>query len=653
MRDLGVNEDISIPQIVVVGDQSSGKSSTLQAITHTPLAVNSELCTRFATQIVLRRTTEASVKVSIIPSSRTDEETKQHLLKFTREFSEEEFNEDGIFAGVINDAAEHMGLPTPGAESKDGFDKRFSGDVLQIEVFGPKQPHLSVVDVPGLFHNDTIYQTKQDLEIVRCLMKDYMDNPRSIILAVMDARVNLSNQEVFRLAREAGKDGSRTVGVITKCDALQRGDEKEVLNIAQNAVEKLTHGWFLVKNRSTQDLNDGVTLQERDVKEKAFFQAAPWNSLSKERVGVEPLTPFLSNLLLNHIKKEFPVLLTEIEAVVTKTQEQLNGYGEPRQTLSQQRRFLRRVATQCQKFVESSLNGVYLNDTESQIPATLRWRIRTENDAFAKDFAKRGHKWVFKKPDNQDDPVFASHENEKLPHIKDIYFWIRKLHNEFKGIELPGTVNPQLITIIFRKQTEPWGKLSTTHLSTVKTIVDQYLKSTLQKSFKIHTHSKADEELQKLLGDEREGVLQTVNHYLAGTLEKVRSDREAQRLKDAGYQEGVEYKLKFENVPKLRRTSNDTSAVHNIHDIVKSYYKVAMKRFLDNVIIQVVERHVLGLNTPLRLFSSDFVDDLEDDEIKFVAAESSSISMARSDLTTKLERLQKVLDIARGVLWSY
>lgn len=68
-----------------------------------PLAVDSELCTRFATQIVLQRTTESSVKVSIIPSSRTDEEMKLHLLKFTREFSEEEFNEDGVFAGVVND----------------------------------------------------------------------------------------------------------------------------------------------------------------------------------------------------------------------------------------------------------------------------------------------------------------------------------------------------------------------------------------------------------------------------------------------------------------------------------------------------------------------------------------------------------------------
>ncbi|KAF3402392.1 Interferon-induced GTP-binding protein Mx1 [Talaromyces pinophilus] len=437
-----------------------------------PLAVDSELCTRFATQIVLRRTTESSVKVSIIPSSCTDEETKQHLLKFTREFSSEEFNEAGFFAGVVNDTAEHMGLPTPGADSKEGFDKRFSGDVLKIEVFGPREPQLSVVDVPGLFHMcadmlvilyDTMYQTKEDLKIGRHGCSRQPLQPRS-----------------FRLAREADKDGSRTVGVITKCDALQRGDEKEVLNIAQNTVEKLTHGWFLVKNRSTQDLKGGVTLQERDVEETAFFEAtSPWNVLSKDRVGVEPLTRFLSKLLLDHIRKEFPLLLSEIEALVTKTQEQLKVYGEPRRTLSQECRFLRKLAMQYQKHVENGLNGIYLTESGPEDPTKLRWRIRTANE------------------------------------------------------------------------------------------------------------------------------------------------------------------------------ENDESAVYDIHDIVKSYYKVAMKRFLDNVIIQVIERHVLGPNTPLRLFSSDFVDDSEDDQVKFIAAESSSTSMARSDLTTKLERLQKALDIAHGVSLSY
>ncbi|KAL1988938.1 hypothetical protein VTN96DRAFT_6927 [Rasamsonia emersonii] len=241
MRDLGVNEDLSIPQIVVVGDQSSGKSSTLQAITQLPLAVDSELCTRFATQIVLRRTPESSVKVSIIPASSADEATKKHLQSFSRSFTEDEF--DGhAFTKVVNEAAEHMGLPGPGVEKSEDFEKRFSGDVLKIELSGPEQLHLSVVDVPGLFHNPTKYQTKEDLEIVRELISNYMENPRSIILAVMDSRVNISNQEIFRLARGFDKDGFRTVGVITKCDALQPGDEKEVLHVAQNSVERLKHG---------------------------------------------------------------------------------------------------------------------------------------------------------------------------------------------------------------------------------------------------------------------------------------------------------------------------------------------------------------------------------------------------------------------------
>lgn len=494
----------------------------------------------------------------------------------------------------------------------------------------------------------------------------------------MDARVNLSNQEVFRLAREADKDGSRTVGVITKCDALQRGDEKEVLNIAQNTVEKLNHGWFLVKNRSTQDLRDGVTLQERDVREKSFFDTiSPWNVLSKERVGVEPLTRFLSNLLLSHIRKEFPVLLSEIEALVTKTQEQLKGYGEPRQTLSQQRRFLRRMASQYQKLVEDSLNGVHLSDTEPGDPTKLRWRIRTANEAYARSFRRNGHRWVFKTAENTYDSDFVNvfeplsyvDEESKEEDSDDIYNRIRQVHNQTKGIELQGTVHPQLITNIFRQQSQPWEGLSRNHLTNVKDIVDQYLKFTFQKVARdpyvfqnlerflrpriLEGHSKADEELRKLLEDERGGILQTVNHYLAETLTKIRSDRVIRRLKDAGYEEGHEYKVKFKNLAATSNISNDDSAIYDIHDTVKSYYKVAMKRFLDNVIIQVVERHVLGPNAPLRLFSSDFVDDLEDDEVKFIAAESSTTSMTRSDLTMKLGRLQKALDIAHGISLSY
>lgn len=47
-------------------------------------------------------------------------------------------------------------------------------------------------------------------------------------MAVMDGRNNLANQEVFRIAKAADKEGVRTVSIMTKCDALQKGDEPTV-----------------------------------------------------------------------------------------------------------------------------------------------------------------------------------------------------------------------------------------------------------------------------------------------------------------------------------------------------------------------------------------------------------------------------------------
>lgn len=53
-----------------------------------------------------------------------------------------------------------MGLPKPGTEDIEDVDKRFSEHVLKVELSGPEHPHLSVVDVPGLFHSTTLRSIK-------------------------------------------------------------------------------------------------------------------------------------------------------------------------------------------------------------------------------------------------------------------------------------------------------------------------------------------------------------------------------------------------------------------------------------------------------------------------------------------------------------
>lgn len=93
-------------KLVVVGDQSSGKSSLLEGLTGLNFPIASELCTRFSTQIVLRRTSEdaGSIKVSILPgpSSNNDEEQKVHLRTFARTIPGGELSADN-FAAILDE----------------------------------------------------------------------------------------------------------------------------------------------------------------------------------------------------------------------------------------------------------------------------------------------------------------------------------------------------------------------------------------------------------------------------------------------------------------------------------------------------------------------------------------------------------------------
>lgn len=70
LRSCGAGEYIDIPQLVIMGGQSTGKSSLLQSLTEIPFPVGMDTCTRFATRIVSRRTppgTPRQVQITIVP----------------------------------------------------------------------------------------------------------------------------------------------------------------------------------------------------------------------------------------------------------------------------------------------------------------------------------------------------------------------------------------------------------------------------------------------------------------------------------------------------------------------------------------------------------------------------------------------------------
>ncbi|EPS35254.1 hypothetical protein H072_11594 [Dactylellina haptotyla CBS 200.50] len=672
-RELHISEDISLPQLVVVGDQSSGKSSLLEGLTEISFPVASDLCTRFATQIVLRRTDDddGHVRASIIPGpdSSYDEEVKARLLGFQTSLTESEFGPES-FAKILDDAAACMGIPKPEDKVEDTPDKRFSNDILKIELSGPHHPHLTIVDVPGLFHNSTKYQTDEDRELIRNLIQTYIEDPRTIIMAVMDGRNNLANQEVFRMARAVDPDGKRTVGIITKCDAVQAGDEHGVIQIASNKIERLNHGWFVVRNRSTKEIQDGVTIGERHQREKAFFKKSPWNRLSREHIGIEKLKPFLGHLLYEHVRDEFPKLVDEINKLVTETEAALNALGPARITATEQRMYLTRIANAYEGMVTDCLDAKLRRTVESKSALKIRTHIQNMNEDFSTRLLALGHTRNFKDLMGREDfSGFDSNLRKSMnpvdePH--DIYDWIRESYRGSRGPELQGLVNPNAVTEMFREQSKNWKNVARMHVSTVVDLVTKFnmqvfnevisddtvrkkLVTSLSRATVLAIHE-AYKQLDQLVDDESCGILQTVNDYFAHSLSTTRSERVLARLKMISLtkaEDGEEARsLDLTAIMSAVSLTNEDSAVYDIHDILKSYYSISLKRFTDNVVLQVIERHLLGKGGPIRLLKSEYISSLEEAELGNVAREDYQVASMRRELQSRLERARSAQEAA-------
>lgn len=413
-----------------------------------------------------------------------------------------------------------------------------------------------------------------------------------------------------------------------------------------------------MKNRSTKEILQGVTIEQRHFKEKQFFQTTPWSSLSSDRVGIPALKTFLGKLLYDHIRSEFPALVQEIRNLVVEARAQLESLGPSRQTFMEQRQFLTRLAAKYQSNVAASLTGNYDTTWESEDPRKLRMHLHKTNEAFSKRMAQRGHTLVFRLVDGGVDEEFSR------PHRGDeenIYDWIRRVYLESRGSELPGTVNPTVLENMFRQQSKQWNDIAIKHVADIESIISRFNKAVFQDNFYEDTlrdklehrnnvpFRKATQDaaiqLASILADEREGILQTVNHYFADTLSATRQDRVLKRLQKLGVKDGCEVKdLKY--IVSNTHLSNEDQAVNDIHDILKAYYKVALKRFTDNIVIQVVERYYVRPGGPIKSISAEYIGGLSDADLAHLAAENYATSTSRNDVNAKLERLEKALAIA-------
>ncbi|KAI1802116.1 dynamin family protein [Daldinia bambusicola] len=669
LRLQGIDHYISLPQIIVCGDQSSGKSSVLEAISGVPFPIKSNLCTCFPTELVLRRAATTGVTVSIVP----DVAPKKALRKNGfYDFHEELEGFDG-FPNLVEKAKVAMGISSSG--------KAFSKDRLRVEITGPDRPHLTIIDMPGLIHSGTAPESIADVKLVRQVVEKYMRQPRSIILAVVSAKNDFANQVILNLAQEVDKTGSRTIGVITKPDTLVPGSGSESLyiSLAKNGQVNFDLGWHVLKNLDSETQKGSSLLSQRNAEEARFFSKGVWKNLSPSMLGINELRKKLSNILLRQIALELPSLVKEIDVKLKNSREQLEELGEPRRTLDQQRLRLLQISQDFQLIVERSISGTY-NDKffdNAETDRGYRQRIRAMaqnlNREFAKELTIRGHQREISNGTSLNPHGVGLITKDKfLTHIQTVI-------ERTRGRELPGVFSPMVVSDLFYQQSSPWERIAQEHVAkswdAVKSFIEEVviyvadarigrcLLDEVCKSALDGLLAQAKMKTYELLNSHRQIHPITYNQEYAETIQKTgqtQRDEFSRILKEffslsslegSVYLNSRNYQLNT-LLDRLVKKEPDVErlAAAEALDRMNAYYNIALKRFIDSVATEVIEEKLLAALA--NILSPVAVFNMSPELVERIAGESRKSRVMREELTKKIDVLQKGSDTCKRFIDS-
>ncbi|KAG5993869.1 hypothetical protein E4U43_003379 [Claviceps pusilla] len=659
LRSKGISRYVDLPQIVVCGDQSAGKSSVLEAISGMSFPSKDNLCTRFATELVLRRHVQRIVKVSIIPGPDCSAEDKKRLSKFSAEV-----NVDAPDVGsVVEKAKEAMGLSET---------KVFSSDVLRVELCGPSQPHLTMVDLPGLFRAGNRDQSVEDAQTVRNLVLEYVKRPRSIILAVVSAKSDFALQEITQMARELDPEGVRTLGLITKPDALDVGSDSEAsyVKLAQNTDVKFRLGWHVLKNRDFKMRN--ASSAERDEAEARFFASGIWTTLDPSHLGVKSLKPRLSNVLKDQILQQLPDLLNDVESEINACTSLLDRLGTPRSTMVEQRKYLLQVSRDFTLLMKAAVDGEYNHPffgsakTEEGYKKRLRARVQNILAEFEEVMRLRGMQKAIVEDSSNDSSTLVPRKMTLGPRkmTRSCYIdEVMQLMKRSRARELPGTFNPLIVGELFAEQCRPWAQLAADAEKRILQAVDEVshaivdyvtVKETatailyILKNGTDRLKKELAEKFKELLLPHFDGHPITYNHYLTDTVQKTQAERRKHQIEkvlqgmtqfeflngnsriDGPY---IANKLSEQIEVDMERFGSELAI-----DYMEAYYKVAMKKFIDDISVLAVERCLI--NKLPHLFRAESVLDLKDEEVARVAGETAEAAAERDRCSEKLAILE-------------
>ncbi|XP_014675998.1 PREDICTED: dynamin-1-like protein [Priapulus caudatus] len=305
---------IQLPQIVVVGTQSSGKSSVLESL------VGRDFLPR-GTGIVTRR----PLVLQLVHVAQEDKDalrsSEMGVPADVEEWGKFLHTKNKIFTD-FDEICKEIEAET---DRLSGANKGICSEAINVKIFSPRVLNLTLVDLPGLTKLP-VGDQPADIELqIREMVMQYTCNPNSIILAVTAANTDMATSEAIKLAKQVDPDGRRTLAVITKLDLMDAGTD--AMDVLLGKVIPVKLGIIGIVNRSQLDINNKKKIAEA-MKDEAGFLQRKYPSLAS-RNGSLYLSKTLNRLLMHHIRDCLPELKTRVNVMASQFQTLLSSFGEP------------------------------------------------------------------------------------------------------------------------------------------------------------------------------------------------------------------------------------------------------------------------------------------------------------------------------------
>ncbi|GMH43911.1 hypothetical protein BSKO_11845 [Bryopsis sp. KO-2023] len=293
-----------LPAIVVVGDQSSGKSSTLERLSGVNLPRGEGICTRVPLQLQLRKEARFSAQLEYEP----------------RGLDTKIVEVDGL--GEIGDAIAGATMEIAG-ESKGIHDSP-----ILLRISGPDYEDLTLIDLPGIARVAVQDQPQNIEELTVAMIKKYIAGDAKVILCSLPASAEFVTSAALKLAREVDANGVRTLGVVTKIDQAEEGIARRMEGTHSSDV-MLRLGCVAVRCRSQRETEEGMTLKEVEEVERELFTDHPdLRNISASCQGIPALVRKLVAIQRERLIEQLPKIIHQLEEKIDAEERTLDELGD-------------------------------------------------------------------------------------------------------------------------------------------------------------------------------------------------------------------------------------------------------------------------------------------------------------------------------------